>query len=182
MMGWGLLLLVLLLVQPGRAGQSVIIVGVGLVVSHGLRWLTIALGWMRLPAGKVWVRMLAGVLVASFVAGSLKRLVGDYLDVYSIGSLPIFAADYFLMLFPWACLYCILHYAGKPNEALIRGRQLTWRLAEMQKVAEASEVDSGAMVEWLRQIEAMVETDPERSREEITEFSKMLRRGTLRDI
>jgi hypothetical protein len=81
------------------------------------------------------------------------------------------------MLFPWACLYSIVHYAGRPHEAVVRGRQLKWRLADLQRKAEASEVDSGAMIEWLRRIEAMVETDPERSREEITEFSKMLRRG-----
>jgi hypothetical protein len=80
MMGWGLLFVVLWLMHPGGVRRFVITVGVGLVVSHGLRWLTVALGWMRLPFGKAWVRMLMGVLVASFVAGLLSRLIGLYLD------------------------------------------------------------------------------------------------------
>lgn len=181
MAGWGLLLGVMSLMQPGRVTRSVILVVVGMMVSHWLRWLAIALGWMQLPAGKVWLRMLVGVLMASFVAGSLSRMIVHYLYGYSIGLLLVSAADYLLMLFPWASLYCIVHYAGGPNEAVVRARLLKWRLAEMQKEAETAEVDSDSIIEWLLKIEAMVETNPERSREEITEFSKLLRRGTLRD-
>jgi hypothetical protein len=62
----------------------------------------------------------------------------------------------------------------------IRKKQLELRLAGMQKQSEASGTNMEDLLVALQRIDHLVEADPDRSREEITIFSHLLRTGYMR--
>ncbi|MBN8851081.1 MAG: hypothetical protein J0H07_04410 [Sphingobacteriales bacterium] len=59
-------------------------------------------------------------------------------------------------------------------------RDLELRVSAMQEQYERSGTDMENMLARMQRIASLIEADPDRSREEITEFSKLLRSGYMR--
>jgi len=154
----------------------------GLASSHLLRIVIIRAGWLELAFTRIWMRVSMAVLVTCMVAASLAW-VGYASMTYREFSWAKFLAtvfDFHLLLLPWAGIYFFYHYIRKDRRRCVRAGELKQRIAVMQQECEVSGTDMESMMERLQRIASLIEADPDRSREEITEFSKLLRSGYMR--
>ena len=137
---------------------------------------------MELPFTRIWLRGLMAVLVTCIVAASLAW-VGDVWMAYRVFTWAQFLAtvfDFHLLLLPWAGIYFFYHYIRKDRRRCVRVGELKQRIAVMQQECEVSGTDMENMMARLQRIASLIDADPDRSREEITEFSKLLRSGYMR--
>jgi len=135
--GWGVVLGVLCLMQQDASGMQVIVVAVGLLASHGLRELIVRGGWLRLPVMMGLMRILSGIALVCAVAGVLKWMgfILVYGGIQYRGLLWIGRSliAYVFLIFPWACIYCMVHYVNERQKDVLKVRQLEARLDEMRK-------------------------------------------------
>lgn len=183
--GWGMFLLVPWTTGLGQMKEMLIRVISGLLISHLLRYIINSYGWLTLPLKKAWPRLLAVATVAGMVLGAISRIYG-YLfarQVYEGLTPRFFLAsmnDLLFIIGPWTMLYYFYHYAGRVSQAASRNRKLEMRVKEMEERSGIAGTDIDTMMESLQRIQTFIREDPARSREEITEFSKLLREGYLK--
>ena len=137
MAGWGLVLVVLCLMQPNAVAMKAIVVAVGLLASHGLRELIVRGDWLRLPVMMGLMRILSGIAVVCAVGAVLKWMMFvlvyggiQYRGVLWIGGSLM---QYIFLIFPWACIYCMVHYVNERQKDVLKVRQLEARLDELRK-------------------------------------------------
>ena len=183
--GWGGFLIAPWMIWPGGMERPLVMVVTGLLTTHLLRHIIIRYGWLSLPLRKAWPRLLAGAIVAAMVIGSITRIYSYVYagDVYE-GLTPRFflagMIDLLVAVGPWTMIYYLYHYAEKVSWEASRNRKLEMRVKEMEERSRESGTDMAAMMDSLQRIQASIVEDPVRCREEITEFSKLLREGYLK--
>jgi len=181
--GWGLFLVVSWMAGLGGIGSIFVTVVSGLLVSHILRYIIIRYGWLSLPVRKAWPRLLAGAVAASIVMGSIQKMYGYFLtgEVYEgLWDLSIYVIDLLFLIGPWTAIYYFYHYAQRIQGDGSKNRKLELRVKEMEERSRETGTDMATMMDSLQRIQASIEEDPVRCREEITEFSKLLREGYLK--
>lgn len=152
----------------------------GLISTHLLRIVIIRAGWLEKPLVRVWPWVAAAVLLTCIVAFGIKRAGCFWLTEYTGGLFPAGVFEYLLLLLPWTGIYFFYHHIQNSRRECVRTRELQQRVADMQQQCEASGTDMESMMATLQRIASLIEADPDRSREEITEFSKLLRSGYMR--
>jgi len=134
--GWGLLLMPMWVIGPGM-GWHIMMVTAGLLASHLLRSVIVRYRWLELPVKAALLRLMAGVILACLVAGSIRRM-GVYLIDGTMGRngiLGIFADvfDYYLLLVPWTMIYYLYHYAERVYRESLKNGKLELRVREMEE-------------------------------------------------
>lgn len=178
--GWGVVISGVFLLPRGMTGVLGIEVLAGLVSSHLLRMVIIRAGWLEKPIERVWPLLSVALLLTCVVAYGIKRVGCAWLTGWSGGQFLPGIFEYLLLLLPWTGIYFIYHYIQKSRQQCVRARELKQRIAVMQQQCEESGTDMEGIMVTLQRISSLIEEDPGRSREEITEFSKLLRSGYMR--
>lgn len=177
-----MVLIVPVLVDIRSIYFTLFVVVPGVICSHLLRIVIIRAGWLELPFARVWMRASMAVAVTCVAAASLAW-VGYASMGYREFAWNKFLGtvfDFHLLLFPWAGIYFLYHYIRKSRLQYVRARELKSRIAVMQQQCEESGTDMESVMARLQRIASLIEADPNKSREEITEFSKLLRSGYMR--
>jgi len=152
----------------------------GLVSSHLLRIVIIRAGWLEMPMVRMWPRVAVAVLLACAVAYGIKWAGCVWLTEFNGAQFLPGLFEYLLLLLPWTGMYFFYHYIRKERRQRVRAGELKQRIAVMERQCEDSGTDMENMMARLQQIASLIEADPEGSRKEITEFSKLLRTGYMR--
>ena len=152
----------------------------GLISSHLLRIVIIRSGWLEKPIARIWPRVAVAVLLTCVVAYGIKQAGCIWLTERSGGQFLPGLFEYLLLLLPWTGIYFFYHHIQKSRQQGVREKELKRRIALMQQQCEESGTDMESIMATLQRIASLIEADPDRSREEITEFSKLLRSGYMR--
>ena len=178
--GWGMVMLGMLLLAYGWARVLEIEVLAGLVSSHLLRMVIIRAGWLEGYLVRSWRRVAVAVLLTCMIASGIKLGCCAWLIGWPGGQFLPGVFEYFLLLLPWTGIYFFYHEIQRSRQQCVRAGELKQRIDVMQQQCEESGTDMEGMMVKLQRIASLIEADPDRSREEITEFSKLLRSGYMR--
>jgi hypothetical protein len=181
--GWGLWLIVSWTTGLARMERIFVLIFSGLVATHLLRYVILRYGWLSLPVMKVWPRLLSGAVAASIVMGSLQRVHG-YLfagEVHeALSFFSLYVIDLLFLIGPWTMIYYFYHYADRVSQEASRNKMLEMRVKALEASFGEPGTDIDTMMETLQKIQHSIGEDPAECRREITEFSKLLRKGYLK--
>lgn len=152
----------------------------GLVSSHLLRMVIIRAGWLERPLVQVWPWVAVAVLLTLVAAQGIKTACFVLFTDRPAGMFLAGLFDFSLLLLPWTAFYFLYHQIQRSRRQCIRNKELQQRVSVMQEQCEQSGTDMEGMMARLQRIASLIEMDPNKSREEITEFSKFLRAGYMR--
>lgn len=170
----------LLLMPFGSADIFWIQAAAGLSATHLFRTVIVRLGWRERPVVQIWPWVGVGLLLTAALAQSMKMVGWSLLIELTGRSFFAGVLDYSLLIVPWTLIYFCYHHIRRSRQQCVRNKDLNQRVVSMQEEYERSGTDLGEMLVRLQRISGLIEADPDRSREEITEFSKLLRNGYMR--
>ncbi len=192
--GWGFFLLVQLVfsiyfaTHGGRrdsvvaASMVVMVMALGLLLSHYFRPLMSRWGWKQLG----WRQLLPRVLAASVVLGLLWNGIG-YAIAYGLLDQPwegkhnqvvIFALGSLngaLIFIGWMCLYFFYHLFDRFNRSEIERLRLTTHVKDAELRALKSQVNPHFIFNSLNSLRALIDEDPARARQAVTQLANLLR-------
>ncbi|HYD82843.1 MAG TPA: sensor histidine kinase, partial [Opitutus sp.] len=193
-LGWGFLLVVQLVVSvyfatrdgkkdPVTAASTVVMVmALGLLLSHYFRPFMSRWSWKQLG----WRQLLPRVLMASVVLGVLWNGIG-YAIAYGLLDQPwegkhnrvvIFALGSLngaLIFVGWMCLYFFYHLFDRFNRSEIERLRLTTHVKDAELRALKSQVNPHFIFNSLNSLRALIEEDPARARQTVTQLANLLR-------
>jgi sensor histidine kinase YesM len=193
-LGWGFLLVVQLVVsvyfatRDGKkdpvtaASTMVMVMALGLLLSHYFRPFMSRWSWKQLG----WRQLLPRVLMASVVLGVLWNGIG-YAIAYGLLDQPwegkhnrvvIFALGSLngaLIFVGWMCLYFFYHLFDRFNRSEIERLRLTTHVKDAELRALKSQVNPHFIFNSLNSLRALIEEDPARARQTVTQLANLLR-------
>ena len=148
-----------------------------LVVTHLFRNFIIRKGWLDFNLRMLIPRSLLAVLVLSFAIYILRALVSIPLGIYDAQVLwaPITLAGlgfvYYLIIFVWSVLYFIYNYFERYNLSLKHEAAVT----EIELNNLKAQLNPHFIFNALNSIRALVDENPKKSKNAITQLSNILR-------
>jgi hypothetical protein len=142
---------------------------------------------LELPLKKGLLRLFAGALSACILAALLSESAQQLAEIkiaqspHYLATRPVYrqTINYIFPILSWAMIYALHYYARKIHKEDIKRRELELRLEEKELQARGLSVSIDLLIDSLNRIQTSIDENPARSREEITEFSNLLRRGYL---
>ena len=158
------------------------IVMLGWLITHYTRLVVARWGWKTLG----WRALLPRILAVSFVQSVIWSVVG-YGYIYVIlalpwtGKVPLWAACLFsvlngvIMLSVWWCIYFFYHLFDRLNRLEIERLRLATSVKESELRALKSQVNPHFIFNSLNSLRALIEEDPVRARQAVTQLANLLR-------
>jgi len=158
------------------------IVTLGWLITHFSRPMVVRWGWKTLG----WRALLPRILAVSFVQSVLWSGIG-YGYIYLIVGLPwtgkvsLGAACAFsilngvIMLSGWWCIYFFYHLFDRLNRLEIERLRLATSVKESELRALKSQVNPHFIFNSLNSLRALIEEDPLRARQAVTQLANLLR-------
>lgn len=194
--GWGFLLVmqIVLWIVFGQREKArgdvavslsvqVMVILIGLLLSHYVRPFIARRGWKQLG----WRMLVPRVIVAAAVLSFLWCALG-YGMAYGVLRQPWPAEKYSpFMLFAlsclqgtmlyvgWLCLYFFYHLFDRFNRSEIERLRLSTHVKEAELRALKSQVNPHFIFNSLNSLRALIEEDPTRAREAVTQLANLLR-------
>ena len=136
--GWAVLLALLYGILPQEPHKALLITGIGLPVSHGLRVAILRFRWLDLPVRTGFLKMARGVLVAVIAAAIARWLLSGLFFRHDLlfSSLVTSLLAFGLILLSWAFVYCLMWYWAAQRRRETQLRVLLLRLEEMKREAK----------------------------------------------
>ena len=160
--------------------RMVFIVSVGLLITHILRWVIRQLNWLMQPIEKVLPKLLGAVIIASLTASLLVIALFDIvmrsssqLDFAS--RLTIYLIDIGLFIVPWVLIYYFYHYITKSRRQQVDTLKLEAFVKELELKTIKAHINPHFIFNALNSIRALIDENPSRARNAITELSNILR-------
>ena len=160
--------------------RMVFIVSVGLLITHILRWVIRQLNWLMQPIEKVLPKLLVAVIIASLTASLLVIALFDIvmrsssqLDFAS--RLTIYLIDIGLFIVPWVLIYYFYHYITKSRRQQVDTLKLEAFVKELELKTIKAHINPHFIFNALNSIRALIDENPSRARNAITELSNILR-------
>ncbi len=157
---------------------------VGIAITHVMRWQMQKFQILAHPIkGQIW-RMLIVTVVFAFVFGIASLLI-DYAvgEVFPerfaklsfIMKLFLYSFNSFWLLLIWNAIYFIYHYAEKNRVEQLNTLKLEATVKELELKTIKSHINPHFIFNSLNSIRALVDENPTRARQAITELSNILR-------
>lgn len=153
-----------------------------IITTHFFRFLIIKFGWLELRLSKLIPRLLASTLVLS--AFNYMYLLG--IEFFSddmspadlmVMTIVITMIGYWAVYFIWAIFYFTFHYIERYNKSLKVEAEA--REAELNNLK--AQLNPHFIFNSLNSIRALVDENPIKSKESITQLSHLLRNSLLSD-
>lgn len=156
----------------------------GIALTQLFRFVVIRFDWLRLPVGKAIIYVLPfNLLMGAIVVSTqvlLERLVklSLYRD-FSSGVDPVKVSvnilNYTFVFFAWSLIYFLVHYIENYKKAEIENlrRQAAVKEIELNKLK--SQLNPHFMFNSMNSIRALVDEDPVKAKESVTQLSNILR-------
>ena len=160
-----------------------LVIAAGIVTTHILRSVIRQFNWLLLPIEKVLPKLLIAVIIASIVCSLLVMMGVEYLHLSTPKSLKlpfarrliISALDNGLFLVPWVLIYYTYHYVEKSRRQQVSTLKLESLVKELELKTIKSHINPHFIFNALNSIRALIDENPERARNAITELSNILR-------
>jgi len=186
--GWGLFLLINTFFaltfenfNVALAGRLVVFVGMGLLFSHIMRAVIIRVGILNRSLNEQILGFLAVTIFFALVMGSLDSLITKWFridkDREISGSLELLSNTFiaFVYLFLWNMIYFIYHYIEKSRKQQFDTLKLQALVKELELKTIKSHINPHFIFNALNSIRALIDENPSRARDAITELSNILR-------
>jgi two-component system LytT family sensor kinase len=166
--------------RPAIAVELLLLWLLGIALTQSLRTVIIRRNWLRLPLVKVIPRML-GIILLMAVPMQLLHLLFRILLVGNSGipenvtglftGLLNFA--FFFLL--WSLIYFTVHYLEHARQTEIRNLRWEAAMRETELNRLKAQLNPHFMFNALNSIRALVDEDPQRARDAVTQLSGLLR-------
>lgn len=190
--GWGLVGLVMLLfahiynVQistPILLGRIVIVFFAGILTTHLLRLVIKRRSWMLLPVERALPRLAVAMIFTSIL---FSVLILSSIEVFNLAveskqKLSFFqkilgsTIDNGLFLLPWLLIYYFYHYYDKSQKQQLDTLKLESLVKELELKTIKAHINPHFIFNSLNSIRALIDENPGRARNAITELSNILR-------
>lgn len=153
-----------------------------LILTHLYRILMIRSGWLALNFSRLIPRSFMGIFAIAIMAYVVRTLVSIPLGVYnkiafSLSNFLGLTSIYALIAFVWTMAYLIYHYFERYNLSL--KRQAVMHEIELNNLK--SQLNPHFIFNSLNSIRALVDEDPRKSKNAITQLSLILRNTLVSD-
>lgn len=161
------------------AKSLAILLFVGIVVSHLYRNVIVRSGWLRLSTLQLIPRVIAAV-VAFAVLMELFQFVIEWSfgltdQRYSINNVLYNILQLAILLFFWSLIYFLFHYIENYKKAEIENLKWEASINEIELNKLKSQLNPHFMFNAMNSIRALVDENPVKSKEAITQLSNILR-------
>lgn len=188
--GWGIFILVNLFFaftfdkfNPVFCGRLLVFAGVGFLSSHLMRYVIIKTNILTKGLSYQITVFILVTLIFALIAGYIDVLLTSLLSIttknerrspwyYNALSNSLSASVY---LFIWNCIYFIYHYIGKSRSQEVDMLKLEALVKEQELKTIKSHINPHFIFNALNSIRALIDENPPRAREAITELSNILR-------
>lgn len=155
----------------------------GISATHMFRAFIKRSGWLLLPIEKVIPRMAVGILITSLLCSllfmSLVQLFDVQTDVQRKIDFPArllgATLDIGLFIIPWTLIYYIYHYVAKSRKQEVDTLKLEALVKELELKTIKAHINPHFIFNALNSIRALIDENPGRARDAITELSNILR-------
>jgi two-component system, LytTR family, sensor kinase len=152
----------------------------GISTTHLLRWVIRRFNWLLLPIEKVLPKMLIAVVVSSIVCSLIVMGGVELFDLRpeKILKLPfskrlvVSTLDNGLFLVPWVLIYYSYHYVEKSRRQQVSTLKLESLVKELELKTIKAHINPHFIFNALNSIRALIDENPARARNAITEISK----------
>ncbi|MCU0435695.1 MAG: histidine kinase [Bacteroidia bacterium] len=152
----------------------------GISLTQSLRTVIIRRNWLRLPLPKVIPRML-GMILLMAVPMQMLHILFRVLLVGNSGVeenttgllLGVFNFAFFFLL--WSLIYFTVHYLEQARQTEIRNLRWEAAMRETELNRLKAQLNPHFMFNALNSIRALVDEDPQRARDAVTQLSGLLR-------
>jgi len=150
-----------------------------LIASHLLRKFIIKRAWLQLPVSKVLWRVVLSIVIISIPIYPLKILFSNLIGLsISINALDFgHILNYTFFLFVWTVFYFSYHYFIRFSESL--KYEATMKEIELEHLK--SQLNPHFIFNALNSIRALVDENPVKSKNAITQLSNILRYSLVGD-
>jgi two-component system, LytTR family, sensor kinase len=165
-------------------GRLFIVLALGIPVTHIFRNIIVNRNWLNLPFDKMIFRLIAMLVVGSFVYSFMALTLFELCNLSEISAslktqfvdrviLRFF--DSILVLMVWVLIYYMYHYFQRNKKQEIDTLRLQSLVKELELKTIKSHINPHFIFNSLNSIRALVDENPERARRAITELSNILR-------
>ncbi len=166
----------------GALVSSMLIVVVGIPVTHFYRFIIIRLNWLRYPILKAIPRILLSSALLSVLFTVLHDMVTQifvsrfvsFFDLEWVEVLRMLLNWTFVLVF-WAILYFTVHYFFNYRRQEIANLRLEASRNQIELSNLKSQLNPHFMFNALNGIRALVDEEPEKAKQAITQLSVLLR-------
>lgn len=190
--GWGFVGLTMLffahaykveISQKKLLGRIAIVFVSGITVTHLLRLIIKWRGWMQQSVERVIPKMVVAMIITSM---SFSLIVLTAIDFFGLGSesarqLSFWAklvgstVDNGLFILPWVLIYYFYHFFQKSRRQQLDALKMESLIKELELQTIKAHINPHFIFNSLNSIRALVDENPRRAREAITELSNILR-------
>lgn len=170
-----------------RVGLFVIL---GIIFTHLMRWLIHQLGLLLKPLNRQIPGFLLLTFLISMVIGTFEVLSYRFFNLEAdsdgdsitfLGMLMVNTFNSFIYVFIWNCIYFMYHYVAKSRKQQLDTLQLETLVKELELKTIKAHINPHFIFNSLNSIRALVDENPERARQAITELSTILRSSMQAD-
>jgi len=188
--GWGLFVLIYLFfaftferITANFIAKLIIFVGLGVCFSHIMRAVIMRTNVLLKPLQQQLVGFVIITLSFSLTVGALESFLTYLLNLRTpqeeksteIKILFNNAFHSFVYLFMWSCIYFIYHYIGKNRKQQVDTLKLEALVKELELKTIKAHINPHFIFNALNSIRALIDENPVRARNAVTELSNILR-------
>ncbi|KIC89157.1 sensor histidine kinase [Flavihumibacter sp. ZG627] len=160
-----------------------LIFSAGIFTTHILRAFIRSRGWLLLPVEKLIPRMMVAIIVTSIACSllymGLVNLLGVQSDVQRridfSTKLLASTMDIGLFIIPWTLIYYIYHYVAKSRKQEVDTLKLEALVKALELKTIKAHINPHFIFNALNSIRALIDENPQRARNAVTELSNLLR-------
>ncbi len=154
----------------------------GIITTHILRWIIKRFKWLLQPIEKVLPKFLLAVIMASIFCSLLVILGVEIFDLALTKRkldfstrLSVSTLDNGLFIVPWVLIYYSYHYVEKSRRQQVGTLKLEALVKELELKTIKAHINPHFIFNALNSIRALIDENPSRARNAITELSNILR-------
>jgi len=160
---------------------AILVVG-GLVSTHLLRWYMKRNNWLLLPVEKIIVRLCIAVFVTSVLYSALVLMLDQLTGIDQNRRNLDFITRLFanilnlgIFIIPWVLFYYFYHYLVKSRKQQLDTLKLEALVRELELKTIKAHINPHFIFNALNSIRALIDEDPNRARNAVTNLSNILR-------
>ncbi|MFM9909951.1 MAG: sensor histidine kinase [Chitinophagaceae bacterium] len=153
----------------------------GIISTHLLREYIKRAGWLLLPIEKMITRLIIGIVATStlyslLLIGFLQLFsLSDSSNINFFSKLLVNVLNLGIFIIPWMVIYYFYHYIEKSRRQQLDTLKLEALVKELELKTIKSHINPHFIFNALNSIRALIDENPNRAREAITELSNILR-------
>src|SRR5450432_121047 len=193
--GWGILALIIILINVisgHRVDEQYLIpllikMLIGIFVTHLFRIYIHRTDLLLLPVERALPRLALGVLIVCSLDTLLRISIISWLD-FSSNNMMVFSKRFLLLtlenglyIIPWTLIYYFFHYIEKSRKQQLDTLKLEALVKELELKTIKSHINPHFIFNALNSIRALIDENPLRARDAITELSNILRSSMQAD-